>query len=509
MAHNTHRGQTRITLQFTVDDDLTNAVLARVHYRKPNSREGYFIGTITDPLNGVVDYPVTSSGDLDDSGIWTFWVEAYFNDNTTAVYDPVTIYIYEPGEKYIHYPYGTTSLSEGEISMPTEAFRILYDNSVTGLSADNVQSALDEINQKIVVLSANNVSYLNTASDLAATNVQAAIDELNDNFQKEKIYTVGTLFGDYETIQEAIDAAVAAGHNVDDPAVVTIRPKVGSNYSANDLVLAAGVHLRGLLINNVSTVVFEGEVKAEFSNADDFTSIYGMTIESKTLNALKFEGTETQKLFLEKCRLVATGSGKSAINMSNTGSGSEVIIEESDLVSETGSTLSTMDVSAGTLKLFRSSVLGSDSAVGAAQISGTGKVIAQYTGLVGPVFVTDNGIYESFVTSMEATGAEVFTNNSDEDSVLYAVQIDCDQSPVIVSGGGSGVTFASLVSYKPGSEKDLGSDVVLIEMEGKATAIKTGISEPANPKTGDMFFDTASDEIAVFNGTAWVRVTLL
>lgn len=54
---------------------------------------------------------------------------------------------------------------------------VVYDNTTSGLSATNVQSAIDEIVAGGAV-DADDVTYSNTASGLTATNVQDAIDEL-------------------------------------------------------------------------------------------------------------------------------------------------------------------------------------------------------------------------------------------------------------------------------------------------------------------------------------------
>lgn len=55
-----------------------------------------------------------------------------------------------------------------------EAENVAYDNTSSGLTATNVQAAIDEVNGK----DAGDIDYDNTTSGLTATNVQAAIDEL-------------------------------------------------------------------------------------------------------------------------------------------------------------------------------------------------------------------------------------------------------------------------------------------------------------------------------------------
>lgn len=63
-----------------------------------------------------------------------------------------------------------------------DADDVSYDNTVSGLTASDVQAAIDEIASIVaaipVIRDAGDVSYDNTVSGLTATDVQAAIDEL-------------------------------------------------------------------------------------------------------------------------------------------------------------------------------------------------------------------------------------------------------------------------------------------------------------------------------------------
>lgn len=63
-------------------------------------------------------------------------------------------------------------------SSQIEAQDVDYDNTVSGLTATNVQAAVDELAARPVTATAADVTYDNTASGLTATDVQAAIDEL-------------------------------------------------------------------------------------------------------------------------------------------------------------------------------------------------------------------------------------------------------------------------------------------------------------------------------------------
>lgn len=69
----------------------------------------------------------------------------------------------------------------------TYASGILYDNTESGLTATNLQAAVDEIVD--TDLPATNVTYDNADSGLSATTVQSAIDEIID-----RIYPVGSIY---------------------------------------------------------------------------------------------------------------------------------------------------------------------------------------------------------------------------------------------------------------------------------------------------------------------------
>ena len=71
--------------------------------------------------------------------------------------------------------YATQYGGEGE---PIPATKISYDNTASGLTADDIQEAVDELAGDIAGLAGDDIDYDNTDSGLQATNVQAAIDEI-------------------------------------------------------------------------------------------------------------------------------------------------------------------------------------------------------------------------------------------------------------------------------------------------------------------------------------------
>jgi len=67
------------------------------------------------------------------------------------------------------------------------AKKILYDNTNTGMSATNLQDAIDELHGILNSLAASSIDYDNSSSGLSATDVQSAIDEINSKVHDEKV----------------------------------------------------------------------------------------------------------------------------------------------------------------------------------------------------------------------------------------------------------------------------------------------------------------------------------
>lgn len=77
----------------------------------------------------------------------------------------------------IYYTDGTTTTFD--VYSGTTADAIGYDNTDSGMTATNVQDAIDELNSK----DAGDIFYDNTSSGITATNVQNAIDEVNSKIK--------------------------------------------------------------------------------------------------------------------------------------------------------------------------------------------------------------------------------------------------------------------------------------------------------------------------------------
>lgn len=82
-----------------------------------------------------------------------------------------------------------------------DASDISYDNTGSGLTADNVQTAIDEIAER----DASDISYDNTGSGLTADDVQSAIDEIAERDAADISYDNTTSGLSASNVQTAID----------------------------------------------------------------------------------------------------------------------------------------------------------------------------------------------------------------------------------------------------------------------------------------------------------------
>lgn len=260
---NIHVGQTAVRLEFTVGIDLTSASEIEIRFEKPNTVKGSFPGAILNAEKGIVYYDVQSEGDLDDTGVWYFWAHILFDDDTELDSNPTRIQIYEPGKRYLSHPYGRMSI-DGGVLMAIEAFRVIYNNNLSNLSADDVQAALDEIKNLVDTLAAADVDYSNAQSQLSANNVKGALDELKSitddlasnlgsEFQNvvhvakngsdtppEPGIPLGTIDNPFLTVQAAIDSISSPDSN--DFYTILVQP---GNYNEN-LSMKPWVNIVGL-----------------------------------------------------------------------------------------------------------------------------------------------------------------------------------------------------------------------------------------------------------------------
>jgi hypothetical protein len=107
-------------------------------------------------------YFAVKSGAVSDDGFSTI----VFTDNASRYAERV-----EPA-------YSNTKTLKEKVDEVAQSANVTYDNASSGLTATDVQAAIDEVAQDVSSIDSANVTYDNTTSGLTATDVQAAIDEV-------------------------------------------------------------------------------------------------------------------------------------------------------------------------------------------------------------------------------------------------------------------------------------------------------------------------------------------
>lgn len=141
-------------------------------------------------------------------------------------------------------------------NVQVEAEDVDYDNTVSGLTATDVQAAIDELAARPVVAAAEDVTYDNIVSGLTATDVQAAIDELKALIPATPQYiTTGlTIYGGNRcTIN-------AGGYYIDNGYVY-----VDITYTLNISTTGGGAAMIGGLPSSVATG--DATITSAFNNA--------------------------------------------------------------------------------------------------------------------------------------------------------------------------------------------------------------------------------------------------
>lgn len=160
--------------------------------------------------------------------------------------------------------------------IPSDAEGLSYDNTDSGLTADNVQSAIDEIVTDIPT-TAEAIGYDNTDSGLTADDVQGAIDELAD----EKVDKTGV---DVKTNTTGQFNTITGG--ILNSCVINLEPvQSGSGTPSPD---------------NVRPITGHSSVEVDVTDADSNTTQYtislGQTVYGGTLDAVSGVLTVTHEL---------------------------------------------------------------------------------------------------------------------------------------------------------------------------------------------------------------------
>lgn len=70
-----YKGQTDLTIKLKTDKDITGATNVYIQYRDPKGVVDSFVAEISDAKEGIIQYHIENAGQLNVSGVWTFWAK--------------------------------------------------------------------------------------------------------------------------------------------------------------------------------------------------------------------------------------------------------------------------------------------------------------------------------------------------------------------------------------------------------------------------------------------------
>ena len=92
-----YKGQTKLKIELTVNQDITDATVKRIKYQKPSGETGYWPATVSSATAGVIYYEPDTTSILNEVGKWTLWAWVTFSDDRLAPGEPVMMMIYKEG----------------------------------------------------------------------------------------------------------------------------------------------------------------------------------------------------------------------------------------------------------------------------------------------------------------------------------------------------------------------------------------------------------------------------
>jgi hypothetical protein len=136
----------------------------------------------------------------------------------------------------------------------------------------------------------------------------------------------GTYNSPFATITAAISAAVTAGHNDSNPAIVVLMANITENVT-----LAPGIFLTSLGTGTHGSPDITGTITVTSSTGTVSSNHYSISnlriiAPDNNTNCIYFTGTAPQKLFVRDLWIDAKGTG-TGIKLDNTGSGSTVQLD--------------------------------------------------------------------------------------------------------------------------------------------------------------------------------------
>ncbi len=273
--------------------------------------------------------------------------------------------------------------------------------------------------------------------------------------------------GTHTSIQAAINAAVADGFGPSSPTTVLVRP---GNYTEN-VALVGGVHLQSAVAGKSFATQITGSVTF---NTGGVVSVQAIDINAPTGPAINFNGTSFQQLYLSDSVAYAQGTA-SALNMSNTGSGSDVVINNVNFRSVAGGTGIPVTISAGTLQGTGGTFWPTSPTTPAIALVG-GNMFISASDVFGQISASGNSAFSIGNSQIRSGNQPAVIDNTTGDILLADTGFNTTVTGNVVSTNGVGNVFYTQLTYTlPG--QTMPASAILLPGSGP-----TGPQGPVGPQ---------------------------
>ena len=93
-----YKGQTDLTIEVTVNFDLTDFNSAVLIFKSPKGIEKIASDTVViDPIKGVLKFTPLNDAFFNESGSWKCWAKCVNSHGLISIGEPANFYLYEEG----------------------------------------------------------------------------------------------------------------------------------------------------------------------------------------------------------------------------------------------------------------------------------------------------------------------------------------------------------------------------------------------------------------------------
>ena len=92
-----YNAQDALRIRLTCSQNITGASVKQIKYKKPGGTTGAWDAQVEDFMTGIIYYDLMA-GNINESGLWSFWAYITFSDGRSAPGEPISKFMYPEGQ---------------------------------------------------------------------------------------------------------------------------------------------------------------------------------------------------------------------------------------------------------------------------------------------------------------------------------------------------------------------------------------------------------------------------